>query len=542
MREDIETIYKQQITEILDRLTNSVQVRKKDIDHNTIIEHESYINGLLNYIFHDIRRSRIQQAAPHMAGMIVCETNPQARELYRIFEERNRPENLAPGEKPLKAVLILHDEGDKLERKGSIEEFKKKETIDFLIVNAMLLTGFDAKRLKKLYLCRKLDGHNLLQALTRVNRPYRDFKYGYVVDFANIKENFIETNNLYMRELNRTTEELEGSGQLPDVGPSMLTSNEEVIQKMEEIKEVLFQYSTENAEEFSQQLASIYDKEQLYELRRILTEAKALVNQVRSFGDDELQEKFSAMELGAFPVLITEVNHRIDRINLLENTDHTADVSGIIREALSMLEFNFKFRGNEELQIVYNDLKERYDKVESEFNQNIDHQEDAYITLAEDFRKYFAKRGFTPDTVEEAKEDIGYMDLVMEKIREINRKNAVLRRKYNDDEKFVRVHKRLREENEARAQRQPKEKAIISESEVQIANSLNIVKKEIDNRLLLNINEMNNEQMFTQFVMSSLTNQLHILNVEAPREDRTWLRNHIAGEYLSSFNQTAAAI
>ena len=194
-----------------------------------------------------------------------------------------------------------------------------------------------------------------------------------------------------MRELNRTTEELEGSGQLPDVGPSMLTSNEEVIQKMEEIKEVLFQYSTENAEEFSQQLASINDKEQLYELRRILTEAKALVNQVRSFGDDELQEKFSAMELGAFPVLITEVNHRIDRINLLENTDHTADVSGIIREALSMLEFNFKFRGNEELQIVYNDLKERYDKVESEFNQNIDHQEDAYITLAEDFRKYFAK-------------------------------------------------------------------------------------------------------------------------------------------------------
>ena len=542
MREDIETIYKQQITEILDRLTNSVQVRKKDIDHNTIIEHESYINGLLNYIFHDIRRSRIQQAAPHMAGMIVCETNPQARELYRIFEERNRPENLSPGEKPLKAVLILHDEGDKLERKGSIEEFKKKETIDFLIVNAMLLTGFDAKRLKKLYLCRKLDGHNLLQALTRVNRPYRDFKYGYVVDFANIKENFIETNNLYMRELNRTTEELEGSGQLPDVGPSMLTSNEEVIQKMEEIKEVLFQYSTENAEEFSQQLASITDKEQLYELRRILTEAKALVNQVRSFGDDELQEKFSAMELGAFPVLITEVNHRIDRINLLENTDHTADVSGIIREALSMLEFNFKFRGNEELQIVYNDLKERYDKVESEFNQNIDHQEDAYITLAEDFRKYFAKRGFTPDTVEEAKEDIGYMDLVMEKIREINRKNAVLRRKYNEDEKFVRVHKRLREENEARAQRQPKEKAIISESEVQIANSLNIVKKEIDNRLLLNINEMNNEQMFTQFVMSSLTNQLHILNVEAPREDRTWLRNHIAGEYLSSFNQTAAAI
>jgi hypothetical protein len=42
-----------------------------------------------------------------------------------------------------------------------------------------------------------------LQALTRVNRPYKDFKYGYVVDFANIKQNFEDTNNEYLRELNR---------------------------------------------------------------------------------------------------------------------------------------------------------------------------------------------------------------------------------------------------------------------------------------------------------------------------------------------------
>ena len=86
--------------------------------------------------------------------------------------------------KPLRASLILHDEGDKLERKAYIEEYKKQQTVDVLIVNQMLLTGFDAPRLKKLYLGRSLDGHDLLQALTRVNRPYKDFKYGYVVDFV----------------------------------------------------------------------------------------------------------------------------------------------------------------------------------------------------------------------------------------------------------------------------------------------------------------------------------------------------------------------
>jgi len=50
----------------------------------------------------------------------------------------------------------------------------------------MLLTGFDSSRLKKLYVGRVIKAHNLLQALTRVNRTYKDFKYGYVVDFADI--------------------------------------------------------------------------------------------------------------------------------------------------------------------------------------------------------------------------------------------------------------------------------------------------------------------------------------------------------------------
>jgi type I restriction enzyme R subunit len=42
----------------------------------------------------------------------------------------------------------------------------------------MLLTGFDAPRLKQLYLGRPIKSHNLLQALTRVNPTYNSFRYG----------------------------------------------------------------------------------------------------------------------------------------------------------------------------------------------------------------------------------------------------------------------------------------------------------------------------------------------------------------------------
>ena len=79
------------------------------------------------------------------------------------------------------------DIGTKQERKDWVDEFKDGK-IDILFVYNMLLTGFDAKRLKKLYLGRVIKKHNLLQALTRVNRTYKDFKYGFVVDFADISK------------------------------------------------------------------------------------------------------------------------------------------------------------------------------------------------------------------------------------------------------------------------------------------------------------------------------------------------------------------
>ena len=56
MREPIETIYKERIESILDKLAGNVEVKKSDIDKNKIIEHESYLNALLDYIISDLRK------------------------------------------------------------------------------------------------------------------------------------------------------------------------------------------------------------------------------------------------------------------------------------------------------------------------------------------------------------------------------------------------------------------------------------------------------------------------------------------------------
>ena len=393
----------------------------------------------------------------------------------------------------------------------------------------MLLTGFDAPRLKKLYLGRSLDGHDLLQALTRVNRPYKDFKYGYVVDFVDIKENFDATNNRYLRELNRTAD-IEETKQDDSVGDIIIEDKDEILAKMKEIKSVLFNFTCDNPEEFRQEIDEIENKDSLYELRSVLNDAKAILNQVRAFGDDELKEKIKDLTFIGIPTLITEVTHRIERMNLFEKTEHKADVSGIINVLLSELEFEFKKGLPEELRIVINDIRERCERVQSEFDANFDKVEEKYVILSEEFREYFRKKKIVPENIQAAKESIDYMENVMRKIQEINRRNNILKKKYKGDERFVRIHKRIEEENQKR------DRPIISQYEYEIAENLSQMKSEIDSKIFLNINILDNEDAFKRDVLAIVGYRLRDVGLKTDLSDRKYINNLITTEYLLQRN------
>jgi len=552
MREPIQTVYREKLEAILDKLAGDVEVKKSDIDKDKIIENETYLNALIDYVIQDIRRFRIENSDDTVAAMVVCKTNPQARKFYELwtkrYDEAKKYEDLklaekydpmkAPSiQKPLIAALILHDEGDKEERKAYIDEFKKKESIDVLVVNQMLLTGFDAPRLKKMYLGRKLDGHDLLQALTRVNRPYKDFKYGYVVDFVNIKENFDATNERYLKELNRTNDSKETGEELPPA-QAILESEEEIAAKIRNIKSILWYFDVSNREEFRIQLDEIEDKNKLYELRSVLDEAKALINRIRSSGDEELTAKVRDMLPGTIPSLISEVTHRIERINLLEGNEHKEDVSGIINLALSEIDFEFIKGVPEELQIFINDLRDKYERVQREFEVNFDKIEDKYVNLAEEFRSFFRKKGFVPESVKDAKENIHYMDEVMKKIKEINARNNLLKKKYNNDERFVRVHKRILEENAKRPV------AIISNNEMTLCENLYEMKRLIDSYVDLNPHmlETDSQSKFKQDVMSNVATKLYSLGIKAAIDDKKYITNLISNEYINQYNSYGAII
>ena len=174
IREEIATNYKLSLQEAL----AAVELQQGDIDRKLIYAHPKFVEPMLDYIVRDFEKSRSALGDASIGGMVICDSAEQARQMVEIFNTvyaaqptpayavqdsaqeliaATQPESYAARtlleNRVRSAALILHDVGSKDERKHWVEDFKAGK-IDLLFVYNMLLTGFDAKRLKKLYLGR----------------------------------------------------------------------------------------------------------------------------------------------------------------------------------------------------------------------------------------------------------------------------------------------------------------------------------------------------------------------------------------------------
>ena len=540
IREDIETQYKEKLSEIYEKLETLVE--KKDVKKSQIIEHESYVKELLRYIITDLKRFRQIHGDNELGGMVICETSEQARKLYAYFDEIQAELNKEASVKShLKTGLILYDSDDKDTRDTIINDFKKNMTIDILIVYNMLLTGFDAPRLKRLYFGRKLKDHNLLQAITRVNRPFKDNKYGYVIDFANIKANFEETNRAYLEELSRFNDPNEvGIENVTDTFNQVIEDPDAIIQQMQEVQQVLFNYTTDNAEIFSSEISTIEDKQELLKLKKILVAARDCCNLVRTFGDDELKAVFAQMELTKLPMLISEVQHHIDNINQKELFSNDDTTKILVNEAMEDITFNFSKISEEELKIVggKDEVTEKYRRTVRAFTANIDPDDPEYITLQEAFVQRFKEHGFTPKSVTEIEEQGKELDEILKKLNELQQRNSALLKKYNGDAKFARVHKRIREENQIR--KVSHEAPIVSEFDMQIMSVLLSIKQNIDQKVYDKNDILKKDAYFEQTVMTQIKEGMDKLGITNKRSDRQFIQSRITRQYLNQYNETYA--
>ena len=87
---------------------------------------------------------------------------------------------------------------NKAKRKALGERLKDpKDPLKIAIVRDMWLTGFDAPSMHTLYIDKPMQGHNLMQAIARVNRVYKDKAGGLVVDYIGIANDLKKALSLY---------------------------------------------------------------------------------------------------------------------------------------------------------------------------------------------------------------------------------------------------------------------------------------------------------------------------------------------------------
>ena len=508
IREDIETTYKVQLVQAM----KEIEILKGNVDKKYIYSHERFVEPMLDYIVHDFTESRIKFGDKTIGAMVVCDSSEQAKKLQEIFDIKyaiTTPTNT----NPLTSALILHDIGSKEERKQEVKDFKNGK-IDILFVYNMLLTGFDAKRLKKMYLGRVVREHNLLQTLTRVNRPYKNFQYGYVVDFADISKEFDATNRAYFDELQQELgDEMENY-------TNLFKSKEEIDAEIKEIKEQLFHFDLLNAENFSRQITEIQDRKQVLEIKKALSTLRELYNVIRHLGHFELLEK---TDFRKFNDLFRVASDRLQLLNDRDAVMNNPEATNLLNVALENVLFMFR-KVSEAEMILADQLKETLRKTREALSNNFDQRDPEFVSLYEELKRLFSKKNLDEVSQEDMKANIGALRLIYDKVTELNRKNNLLKAKYKNDEKFARVHKRV------------VERGNISQRESELHEILTDIKHQADDIILINQRLLNNEPYFEQNMLNMVIKGFQKTTIKLAPDSAKYINTCVVKEYLNEFH------
>jgi len=141
-------------------------------------------------------------------AMVVCMSRRIAAELYaeiKILKPEWHDDDLNKG--AIKVVMTAaSSDGPKMAMHHTTKEQRRTlagrmksddDPLKLVIVRDMWLTGFDAPSMHTLYIDKPMKGHNLMQAIARVNRVYKDKPGGLVVDYLGIAADLKEALSFY---------------------------------------------------------------------------------------------------------------------------------------------------------------------------------------------------------------------------------------------------------------------------------------------------------------------------------------------------------
>ena len=535
IREDIGSNYKIRLQEAL----NSIRVKSHSVKESDVYAHRTYVQPLLDYVINDLQQFRVKNEDNTLGGMVVCNSKEQAQMMYRLFLEKYADEteldnerdedgttvyrSISAGEMEAKktpcrkgcyrAALITYDSFDKETRAKWIELFKDGK-IDLLIVFQMLQTGFDAPRLKKLYLHRMVKEHNLLQTLTRVNRPYKEMKYGYVVDFANIEEEYSKTNREYQEEFEHEV----GKDNLKHTD-RLLVTMEEAKSRVDEARKVLAPYELGNPEIFSRQLNMEDDREVVRSIVRSLEDMRSLQNMLTAQGS----EAEAVVEISDIHNLIKAARNRLDLLGFIDNADEKSNTRQLLNVALENIEFSFEKRGEGELEIQ-EQYRQSVEHARRQLQACMDTEDPEYRSILEEFLRLFRRKEMESQEEFNMHDKVQNVNDILKRIKRLNERDALEAIKYNGDTKFVRVEKRLKEKDKEEIEHKtsPRNYAWTEEKE-KMTVILLAIKEDVDDVYFHNQAILEVPAYFKRNILTYVTRHFKEGQINTDREVRKYV-------------------
>lgn len=223
--------------------TQKEQLKSKWARLEAVVGAESRVKVIANDIVDHFEKRDQAQEYEGGKALIVAMSRRIAVELYNAIK-KIRPawvsDELTKGK--LKIVMTGSSSdpldwqnyiGNKTTRETLAKRFKDKDDeLKLVIVRDMWLTGFDVPSLHTLYIDKPMSGHNLMQAIARVNRVFREKQGGLVVDYIGIAENLKNALAQY------TQPDRERTGVDPNVAADVL------LEKIDLIRELLHGHDT----------------------------------------------------------------------------------------------------------------------------------------------------------------------------------------------------------------------------------------------------------------------------------------------------------
>ncbi len=491
--ETIETSYKEKLQEIYRLLQESIIVEDIEVKKERIFNDEKYIKEMLFYIIRDLLKFRqLNDNNEQLKAMVVCFSSNQARLANFLFNEvqeevLQKNPNLRILNK-LKSSLILHDEQ---EVKEKIYSFKHEDT-DIVFVFNMLLTGFDLPNLKRLYIHRELKDHNLLQALARVNRPYNNMSFGYLIDFVGIQENFDKTTDDYLKELNQFNQSDSNS----DSNIKDIFADRALLEK--DIKNAyndLFDYPIDNIENMTNAINGISEINELKKVSHAINTLKERYNLIRTSNDEKILSLKEKIDIEKINKISSMLHKKAKCLYALKNINEPKNPNDLIvlEDLIAILDFKIEYKESKELHFKESEEITTQQKQTKEILEKIKDQKDKEI---QKIYKDFSKLLQTPTTSRNFEEISHSYSAIISQLKQHQEQTTHLLNKYDNDLAYAithkRLHERLMEEN-------------ISDK-VGIFTILSVLKKSIDERISKRQEILNEEYHLKNAIKLELRN------------------------------------